>query len=206
MHCERFKSRLNFVLDERLDPQADALLRGHARRCTDCADLLEAHVELFSAVEELPHPRPRADFSFRVMAAFEAAQSEAATPVVPLVSVAPKRVEPSRSKSTRRWAMPAFAATAAAVIAVVVASSNVGGPAPERAVNVAQEMPVRVGSPHVLTPFAMGPAYLGDDVEAQRVWVGELRQGMQPVTTSVYSALRTVWRTLPASELARVIL
>jgi hypothetical protein len=203
MHCERFRSRLNFVLDERLDPQADSLLRGHARRCADCADLLEAHVELFSAVEQLPHPRPRADFSFRVMAAFESAQLATATP---LVSVAPRSAPPSRSKSARRWAIPAFAAAAAAAIAVVVSSSNVGGPVPERAVNVAQQTRLRVGSPHVLTPFAMGPAYLGDDVDAQRVWVGELTQGMKPVTSSVYSALRTVWRTLPASELARVIL
>jgi hypothetical protein len=201
MHCERFKSRLNFVLDERLDPQADSLLRGHARRCADCADLLEAHVELFSAVDQLPHPRPRADFSFRVMAAFESAELATATP---LVSVAPKSDVPHRLKPSR-WAFGGLAAAAAAVIGIVMTSSAVG-PAPELVVNVVEQRPVRVGTPHVLTPFAMGPAVLGNDVDAQRVWVGELTEGIKPVTSSVYTALRTVWRTLPASELARVIL
>jgi len=203
MHCERFKSRLNFVLDERLDPQSDSLLRGHARRCTECADLLESHVELLSAVEELPHPRPRADFSFRVMAAFEAAQSEATA--TPLVSVAAMSDLPHRSRPARRWAFGGLAAAAAAVIGIVMTSSAVG-PAPELVVNVVEQRPVRVGTPHVLTPFAMGPAVLGNDVDAQRVWVGELTEGIKPVTSSVYTALRTVWRTLPASELARVIL
>jgi len=37
-------------LDERLDPQSDSLLRGHARRCSECADVLEMHVDLLSAV------------------------------------------------------------------------------------------------------------------------------------------------------------
>jgi hypothetical protein len=202
MHCERFKSRLNFVLDERLDPQSDSLLRGHARRCSECADLLEVHGELFSAVEELPHPRPRADFSFRVMAAFESAELATATP---LVSVAPKSDVPHRSKSARRWAFGGLAAAAAAMIGIVMTSSAVG-PAPEQIVNVIEQTPVRIGTPHILTPFAMGPAVLGNDVDAQRVWVGELTEGIKPVTSSVYTALRTVWRTLPASELARVIL
>jgi len=141
------------------------------------------------------------------MAAFESAGLESAV-ATPQVSVPPRQVT-RRSKFSRRWTIPTFAAAAAALMAVVLTSSA-DRPEAERVVYVAERTtsaPVRVvNPPHVLTPFAMGPGYLGDDLDAQRVWAAELAQGIQPVKTSVYSALQTIWRTLPASEIARVIL
>jgi hypothetical protein len=195
MHCEKFKSRLNVVLDERLNPRREPSLRAHARRCSECADLLEMHTELLSAVRELPSVSPRADFSFRVMAAFEASTAPAAQPVTPTPNVStPRRV----SRSSSKWFAGLLAAAAA--VGFTMVSWNGTGPASGIDADAPTVVHVNPGSVGVI------PATMADNLDLQKALISDLTEGIKPVTSSVYTALQKVWRTLPASELAHVLL
>jgi hypothetical protein len=192
MHCEKFKSQLNTVLDERLNPQADLSLRAHALCCCECAELLEMHGELLAAVEQLPSPARRADFAFRVMAAYEADTALA---------------QKSLSSIGRRWSTGWLTGILAVATALgfVFVSWNGASPKPEETTSpqIARQLPREV----VVITATIPVGHSAAELELHREWVAGLALGIKPaVTNSVYTALQTIWRTLPASELAQVIL
>jgi anti-sigma factor RsiW len=190
MHCETFKSQLNNVLDERLNPQTDSSLRAHALRCGECAELLDMHGELLSTVRQLPAVAPRADFAFRVMAAFEAD------------SAARKSVDPTTRRWSSRWLTGILAVAAALGFVVVSWDGSNPKPGDLARPQVVGQSPREVAV--ISAPLSV--SHSAADLEQHREWVAGLAQGIKPVTSSVYTALQTIWRTLPASELAQVIL
>ncbi len=54
MRCAEFESRLNVLLDERVEPAADAVLTDHAERCPQCAELVASHELLLEGTRLLP--------------------------------------------------------------------------------------------------------------------------------------------------------
>jgi hypothetical protein len=183
MHCEEFKTRLDSLLDERLKPAGDPRLRAHARRCTGCAEWLQAHTALLTTVEKLPPPAPRADFSIRVLQSFDADQRQAQ--------------RQQRKRVT--WAVVGLA-TAAALLLLVFNwrdSGPVAGPT---------KMLHQNAQPLASLDYQRWLADADHITSQQRAWVSELAQGLKPVTSSVHLALHTLWRNLPANELALVLL
>jgi len=175
--CRRFKTRLDAVLDERRRPEQDARLRSHARHCPDCAAWMKSQTIALAALESMVGEECPADFAFRV-----------------LQSVEPVR----RPGLRRRWAIVAMSVAAGLLLAIL------GWRSPEVAPNRPQT-PIAKQSPVV-------PSYeiLARETEhfavnlrsRQLVVVGEVADGFKPVTSSVFTALNTLWRALPGSESA----
>jgi hypothetical protein len=93
MHCVEFEMRLNDLLDERAPLGGDSLLESHAAECSQCADLLGAHMALLDGVEALACLPLRSDLAVRVAA----------------------ELAPAASRRSRSW-LWALMATAAALL------------------------------------------------------------------------------------------
>jgi len=123
--CRKFKARLDSVLDDRQDPDADSELDAHIQRCPSCADWMAAHTELLAAmpndsakvsdgsilhslnVRDAIVPRP--DFALRVLQVVEG--------------------ERQRRNRWRRWQIAALAVAVGLMIAILNwRSPDVGGP------------------------------------------------------------------------------
>ncbi len=68
MQCREFEDRLNFILDERGDPEADEALMEHARECRSCARRCSALLKTLALLSLQPLPQPRANLADRVVA------------------------------------------------------------------------------------------------------------------------------------------
>ena len=68
MNCDDFENRLNDVLDERGQPQADPLLAEHAGECDDCRTRLAGSRVLLRGLAKLSTPPLSRDFAQRVVA------------------------------------------------------------------------------------------------------------------------------------------
>jgi predicted anti-sigma-YlaC factor YlaD len=177
VRCRRFKERLDTVLDERRRPEQDAQLRSHARHCPDCDSWMKSQAMALAALESMPDEECPADFAFRVL--------QSAEPV-------------RRPLHWRRWAVAALTVAAGLLLAIL------GWKSPERAQN-RPETPIAEQSPAV-PPYEM----LARETEHfavnlrshQLIVVGEVAEGFKPVTSSVFTALNTLWRALPGSESA----
>jgi len=175
--CRRFKARLDSVLDERRRPEQDAQLRSHTRHCPDCAAWMKSQTVALAALESMTDAECPADFAFRV-----------------LQSVKPIR----RPARWRRWAAAALAVAAGLLLAIL------GWKSPETAPS-RPDTPMAKQSPTV-------PSYeiLARETEHfavnlkdhQLIVVGEVAEGFKPVTSSVFTALNTLWHALPGSESA----
>lgn len=104
MHCEKFESRLQEVLDARQRPENDEALLAHADHCESCRELLLAQEQLFAGLELWEAPALSSNFSARVLTAVAEE---------PILAVA----VPLKSTSRRRWLGLAIAA--ALLVAVV---------------------------------------------------------------------------------------
>jgi predicted anti-sigma-YlaC factor YlaD len=176
--CRRFKARLDALLDERRRPEQDAQLRSHARHCPDCASWMESQTMVLAALESMADEQCPADFAFRVVQSIDA--------------------DRHRWSHWRRWAVAALALAAGLLLAFL------GWRSPETAPN-RPEAPMVKQSPPV-PPYellARETEYFAVNLKAhQLVVVGEVAEGFKPVTSSVFSALNTLWRALPGSESA----
>ena len=175
--CRRFKARLNAVLDERRGPEHDSQLRLHARHCPDCASWMKSQTTALAALESMADEECPADFAFRVV----------------------QSVEPVRQPSRwRRWAVAALALAAGLLLAVL------GWRSPETTPN-RPETPVAKQSPAVPTYelLARETEHFAVNLRSHHlVVVGEVAEGFKPVTSSVFTALNTLWCALPGGESA----
>src|SRR5687767_13502155 len=103
MKCRDFEDRLNYLLDERVEPAADVRLADHAHDCPPCRKLLDDQHVVLAMIKEAPLPATSSGFARRVV-------SRAA----PLVGVR-RQVLPRRTI----WAIGTLLATAAAVLLAV---------------------------------------------------------------------------------------
>jgi hypothetical protein len=67
MQCEKFESRLQDLLDQRLRPERDPALVDHAESCEGCREMLALQEQMFSGLAMLEVPTLDAAFSQRVM-------------------------------------------------------------------------------------------------------------------------------------------
>src|SRR5262245_1480608 len=72
MQCAEFEQRLDAVLADRRQPQADPRLAAHAAQCENCQQLLDEHAVLLSGLKQVVTPPLAPGFSRR---AVRAAQS-----------------------------------------------------------------------------------------------------------------------------------
>jgi predicted anti-sigma-YlaC factor YlaD len=175
--CRRFKARLDAVLDERRSPEQDARLRSHARDCPDCAAWMKSQATVLAALESMADEECPADFAFRVVQSVEPAH---------------------RPPRWRRWAVAAMAVAAGLLLAIL------GWRSPDAAPNQ-PEMPVAQQSPAEppYEIFARETEHFAVNLRShQLVVVGEVADGFKPVTSSVFTALNTLWRALPGGESA----
>jgi predicted anti-sigma-YlaC factor YlaD len=175
--CRRFRSRLDAVLDERRRPEQDAQLRSHARHCPDCEAWMKSQMMALAALASMADEECPPDFAFRVV----------------------QSVEPvGRPSHWRRLAVAAMAVAAGLLLAILSWRS------PEAAPN-RPETPLVKQSPTV-RPYeilARETEHLAVNLKShQLVVVGEVADGFKPVTSSVFTALNTLWRALPGSESA----
>jgi hypothetical protein len=81
MQCPEFEQRLNAVLDDRRNPEADPRLAAHADECEQCRQLLDAHLVLLAGLSHINTPAPSRSFSQRTLAAVQPAPSPLASSV-----------------------------------------------------------------------------------------------------------------------------
>ena len=176
LECRQFRARLDLVLDERLRPERDPELRAHARRCSNCAGWMKAQTRALAALESMADAECPADLAFRVVQSHE-----------------PDRRRPLH---WRRWTIASLAIAAGLLLAILSWRS----PEANR-----PETPLAKQSPPV-PPYELLARETQDfafNLKAhQLVVVGEVAEGFKPVTSSVFSALNTLWRALPGSESA----
>lgn len=114
MKCIDFEHRLNELLDDRLSPQEDAALVGHAENCVDCREMLAAQENLFLGMAALQRRTPWLDIGPRVLDELNAT----ATLAAPITLPPPVR-------RPLRW-LPLLASAAVVLIAVGVGMWIVG--------------------------------------------------------------------------------
>jgi len=216
MNCQWFERRLDELLDERLPPDGDLDLCGHAERCSRCARLLADHLALLDAVQVLAWPEACEGMAGRVLAA---AARETQRPK-PQASFTPnseiRRLENCRPSAPRRgvlhWAGWIVAATAAALlIGVGIAhwSKALNMPKPklptaplDAVANLkpaADRTAARADEPAIVS-IAGVPSFAGLLSPQQRILVEQVSDGLKPVTHSMSAALHALRRTLPGSE------
>src|SRR5262245_39137682 len=177
LSCAEFKMRLDEVLDARRQPDRDQQLRDHARRCAKCAQWMDDHKVLLATVGEIAGESPRPDFSFQVLQAVEIQQ---------------------RQQRRRVWRAALLALAAGLLIAAVGWRIPRGSQLPQELANEGQPPTFAYASIVVdlASSLTTKPTRLA----------GEVAEGFKPVTSSVYTALHTLWRTLPGSESAQKVL
>lgn len=67
MQCREFEDRLNWILDERGDPEADVALMEHARECQSCSSRCSALLRALALLSLQPLPQPHAGLANRVL-------------------------------------------------------------------------------------------------------------------------------------------
>jgi hypothetical protein len=180
MRCHEFEKRLNDVLDRRLAPEEDRKLRGHARRCGQCAEMLEAYRTLTVGLSRMNAPEPEAGFSFRVLHSVSSGGAA--------------RAVAERRKRRVIWYAGGFAAAAASLF---IAAAIWRGPGASQS----RLMPTRM----IATVDYAGIArqtgrFASSFAGPQIVLVGELAQRFEPVRDSFYAALDALRRTWPVEE------
>ena len=137
MQCEAFEERLNAVLDERRRPEWDAELQAHTASCPVCRQLAAAYQLLLDGFYELASPDPPADLALRVLEDHQ------------------QHARPSR----RLWfAVPAVAAAAALVFALLPTTHNLGDRSTAHRQADPAPRPTSVSiSPAALAKFDKGP-------------------------------------------------
>ncbi len=121
MHCAKFESRLNDVLDERLWIDADPALTAHVQHCRPCRELAASYEALISGLEHSKIPAPSPAIAAGVLAALPGSCTGWDAPDVirgPFRS-SPQAPAARRRLPWRRSTLLAFAA-AAAVGAIAV--------------------------------------------------------------------------------------
>jgi predicted anti-sigma-YlaC factor YlaD len=177
--CRRFKARLDAVLDERRRPEQDAQLRSHARHCPGCASWMKSQTMALAALESMaPEERP-ADLAFRVLQSVDADRRQSVV-------------------HWRRWAVAAMAVAAGLLLAILGWRSPDAAPNRPGTEVVEQSPAVR---PYEI--LARETEHFAVNLRShQLIVVGEVADGFKPVTSSVFTALNTLWRALPGGESA----
>ncbi|MBX7166722.1 MAG: hypothetical protein K1X74_10285 [Pirellulales bacterium] len=126
MNCDEFELRLQDTLDERRPLEAESALRGHARSCPACHELMQSFQLLLEGVRRLEIPTASPTLATRVLVDLRREELQ------------PRSAEPSTTaRQTLRWAMGL--ATVAAVVALAAwLSMPAPGNRPERLANAPQ--------------------------------------------------------------------
>ncbi len=138
---------------------------------------------MLATVEKLPPPALRADFSIRVLQSFDDAQHKVQKDI------------------HRRWTWAISALASAAAVLLTVYSWRDRPPAVR-----SLELPYKNVQPLAAIDYQQILADAETITSQHGAWVTELAEGLKPVTSSVNSALHTLWRKLPTNELALVLL
>jgi hypothetical protein len=137
---------------------------------------MEDYGMLLEEIEAHPAPALASDFGIRVLQAVDA--------------------DHRQKKRSRIWIAAGLSVAASLAITVIGSQrAELGG----RAVAPLRE----IWSPDVTSSIA---AEAGRLTNKQIVLVGKVADGFKPVTSSVYLALRNMWRALPGSDVADAVL
>jgi hypothetical protein len=224
MRCDEFEIRLEEILDERLSPWSDPLLKEHCSQCAACRGRAAAYETMLSglALCEVPLSND-SHFAEHVLA-------EVNRPTL------------LRLARSHPWTFAASALAAAALILIVVSLSlrpwNDGSlPGPANIVHsppikqLPAEQPQHSDEPQTLDELARaaGDKYMvlvrqtGESVaevlelvpdlpgseqfstgastnEASPGWAAEMAQGLEPVTDSTRSAIHSLWLAIPTAD------
>ncbi len=211
MRCHEFEIRLHELLDRRLEPQWDRLLRAHARTCPNCQDLLRDQQRILDALagrqatvtpsSGRTAPSPAARMRPRVKLTWSAGFAIACLVLLPLVSRSLPPTLPQGARPTTNQ----------------VAESTTAQPA---------TTPSQLGAPELAALSHVSPSAapqnefpLWDDwrsldlgqllPEAERVrlrstrWLDRVREvggSFRPLTNSVSSTFSILKRTWPGTQ------
>jgi len=203
MRCAEFESRLNDLLDERVEPAGDAVLTEHAERCPQCAELVAAHELLLEGTRLLPkvqlRPGERETLGRRVIAAMVADGPPFRNTTVELANHQPLEMVSARRPSLAMIAL-AVATAAAVLIAVLPWFRDAAAPRPDNRPDPSMIVDVNPDSPTSPRPDQVPPVdpSLDRGQELEPIaWVGyQMADGLKPVTSSMVERLRE-WRKRP---------
>lgn len=228
MRCVEFENRLNDVLDERGRPDLDMLLASHAHHCERCQLLLARYELACEAAGNLTCPKMSAGFSERVVNEFlrqprprQATRLRWAAPLFAVAAVLLIAVLPMlRGKRPMRLPLnngavaignPGAAANNRTVTQVApkavspktasaVASGQSFDPAAEHYADLAKETGSSLAAAVLYLPGVGGSLAGSEATFEQPSWMGQVSDGLRPVTTSVSDALHVLLRVIPSSE------
>jgi hypothetical protein len=201
MRCAEFEARLNDLLDERVEPAADAVLTDHAERCPLCAELAASHELLLEGTRLLPKVQLRPGESEMLGRRVVAAVAVEGPPFRHATVELADR-QPLAMASGRRASLAMIGVAAAAAAAVLIAVSpwfrNAEAPQPNQGPdlnNVAKEIKSELPADPTLD---LPPANLLIDPGQEPIaWVGyQMADGLKPVTSSMVEKMRE-WRKRP---------
>jgi hypothetical protein len=202
MRCAEFESRLNDLLDERVEPAADAILAEHAQRCPRCAELATSHELLLEGTRLLPkvelRPIERTMLAKHISVAVADGERSFRPGTVELPDRQPLALGASRRPSLAMIGM-AVAAAAVVLIAVLPRSRDANAPGSKNKPNVEGYVGTERESPNP-PKLEAPPIRLSTDPREQLegiAWVGyQLADGLKPVTSSMVEKVRE-WRKRP---------
>ncbi len=181
MRCQEFKARLDVQLDKRLPPLLDPNLRAHSLECPECCAWLDTSAAVLSALESTRPLVSRPEFSISVLQSFESGQRD-------------------RRRSRRLALVGGLSAMAvAATLLLAILSWGPESRFKKSAPTVQSQSFADINYEQILVSASAITSH-------HSVWMSELAEGLRPATSSVNSAIHTLLRTLPASELAHVLL
>jgi hypothetical protein len=202
MRCAEFEARLNDVLDERVEPAADAVLAEHAERCPRCAELAASHELLLEGARLMPkvelRSAERTTLARHVVAAMANGDQSFRNGTVELADREPLAVGANRRASLAMIGL-AVAAAAAVLITVLPRLGDGNVPHPNIKPDVkdrAQNEPQLPNGPKIEAPL-VGPSTDPRQELEGIAWVGyQLADGLKPVTSSMVEKVRE-WRKRP---------
>lgn len=226
MRCDEFESRLEEILDERLSPASDPLLKEHAALCAECRHRAAAYESMLVGLGLCQAPSwDDPELSERVLAEI-------------------RRPALLHLVHSRPWTFAtALLATAALILVVVSLSLRPRGdapqPGPENLAHSPPHQPVeppkpleQTHEPQALDELAraagdkymvlmrqtgesvaevlelvpglprneQAPTGISADDTSTQSWAAEMAQGLEPVTDSTRSALRSLWLAIPTAD------
>jgi hypothetical protein len=208
MICDEFETRIQSLLDCRVLPGDDQLLREHAQQCPDCAAVLDAYTAMLDSVEIHETPELDDEFSQRVVQ----------------LAFPPQASKPARSRSATRMMILALVSVAALVMISVLprlrmpkgptpspggsagraGTIQIAGPGP----SVKQtEPPVTSEDPDRLTPanpdWRVLWTELSDRLASEDLQpIETLAKGIRPITNSLTTAVDGLRTTFPVGGIA----
>ncbi len=201
MRCAEFESRLNDLLDERVEPAADAVLTEHAERCPQCAELVTSHELLLEGTRLLPKVQLRSGESEllgrRVVAAVAVEGPPFRHATLELANRQPLAVASNRGPALAVISL--VVATAAAVlIAVSLWFRDAEAPQPNKGPDLGDVAKEAKTELRVDPTLDLPPANLLIDPGQEPIaWVGyQMADGLKPVTSSMVEKMRE-WRKRP---------